>query len=474
MSVPGYTGLMSTAETRCLGFFPALRLEKNLQFGDWMVGTPPRSTRWASPRFQEVSTLLIKSFEKRKLRDGALLWHRTRGFDGSRPDDADAVAIAAAVAFAALDANDLIPAHFRPRQLASTENTELFLQPLDDKGRIVHVRGGLIRRESVFNWPLGEEPPPFGEALVPLEGPVSASPKLATSFYNAVRNKSGDGPSIAVAAEWHRSAMANPFAVTMQQRLIALKTAFEALFHEDKSHLCAKLLRRRFETVAAGHFHLLPSRALLWSPDERTDLVRTWKRPDGNVGGTGRRTELEDWFMTLADARNEVIHKGTLSTRGYAPPPERPLSRYVGHLLYVGERVLRETIKAMLGVDILLCGPIAQQAADEASVEALKQYAASLPPAPAAAAPPAPVPGRSPRTLATLLASIECSAANLVTIGGGFGDFSASRITPRSVDDWWGESETEAVVNISEEEYEILQKAGAEVELADRWWYPCD
>lgn len=178
--------------------------------------------------------------------------------------------------------------------------------------------------------------------------------------------------------------------------------------------------------------------------------------------------------MTLAEARNDVIHNGSLSTRGYAPPPERPLSRYVGHMLFVGERVLRESIKAMLGVDILLCGPIAQHVAHEATVEALAQYAASLPPAPATSAPPVPAPGPPPRSVATLLANIECPSANLVIISGASGNFSASRITPRTADDWLGESETEAVMDISEEEYEVLLKAGAEVELADRWWYPCD
>jgi hypothetical protein len=48
-------------------------------------------------RFRELSEILLRSFESRGFKGGALLWHRDRGFDGSLPPDDDIAAIWAAV-----------------------------------------------------------------------------------------------------------------------------------------------------------------------------------------------------------------------------------------------------------------------------------------------------------------------------------------------------------------------------------------
>jgi hypothetical protein len=91
--------------------------------------------------------------------------------------------------------------------------------------------------------------------------PVPVSPKLALAIFEAVRARYYDpppAPAVAVAIDWHRSALANPPAVTMAQRLIALKTGFEALFNTSSSAEGARKLRALFSSTTRRHRDLLP------------------------------------------------------------------------------------------------------------------------------------------------------------------------------------------------------------------------
>ncbi len=51
----------------------------------------------------------------------------------------------------------------------------------------------------------------------------------------------------------------------MQQRLIALKTGFEALLHTSSSEQCARKLRDLFVATTRRHRHLLPGHATFGS-----------------------------------------------------------------------------------------------------------------------------------------------------------------------------------------------------------------
>jgi hypothetical protein len=477
-----------------VSFFPALPLAKTIELGEWMVGTPPADTQWAPGRFRELSEKLIESFEKRGFKDGALMWHRDRGFDGSLPADEEIQAIRAAVAFAVLDANDQVPDLNKGHFMATTDNADLFMQPIDEGGGITHSRGGALKRIIVGGMKIGDEPPPLADAVGKISRPVCVSARLAGALFAAIRSGTGDGPSIAVAADWHRGALVNSRAMTTPHRLVSLKIGFEALLHEDESRECARLLRGLFDTTTAGHRDLLPWIGLLWSPTERTDLQRQYVTLRGKTR-SDVRTEIEDWFMSFAQARNDIIHEGTLKTGIYEPPPERPLSQYAGKLFWKGERVLREAIKAKLGVDVLLCGPIARKARIAEAIQA----AESAPPAPEPPpAPPDPAelarrakeaamyeriknePRPSDRDLAGLLAALGCSAANVVRLSKAHGYPSASpeaalESSIRMMDRWHADVGDIDLGHgggllISETECQTLMAAGAEDELADHWW----
>jgi hypothetical protein len=461
-------------EARYFSFFPTLPLANNVDVGEWIAGTPPADTPWVSEPFKRLAETLLGSFERRRFTGGAMLWHRDGGFDGSKPSDDDIAAIRAAVTFAVLDANDRIQsddnrAHF----MATAENADLFVQPINERdGGITHARLGGLKQIIVAGMKIGDDPPPLPDGTERILGTVPISRKLVAAIFSSVRTGAGAG-AVATATEWHRAALSNSNAVSTGQRLIALKTGFESLLHEDDSRKCARLLLDLFETKTAADRDLLPWIGLLWSPTDKTNLQRTYQTPSGKTK-TDQRSEIEDWFMALAKARNDVIHNGALTTGLYPPPAERPLSRYAGTLFWKGERVLREAIKATLGAEVLLCGPIAWRAIRDAAIKELEEHQASAfaNQAATASVPTHGVsePERPPRSLAALLAELGCAAANVVVVEAlpGLG---ASRRAVRTDGSLWGPLEVSMA--ITEIERDLLVQEGAEEELPDVWT-PCE
>ncbi len=266
----------------CFGFFPALPLQKNLELGDWVVGVPAEDTPWRSARFKELVSKLLDSFASDKFGDkfsgGALVWRKAAGFDGTPPSPDEFVAIQAAVRFAALDSNDRVDKEDQNggHYLVTSENAALHVQPIDEgTGHITLVRQGLLKRILTGGWTIGQRPPPLADATMPMLGQVLASNKLSAAIFQAhVAPNTELLRRLRIAIEWHTVALSNPVAVTIQQRLIALKTGFEALTGTSASRECARKLRHLFETTTESHRNLLPWAGILWSPTERTDLLR--------------------------------------------------------------------------------------------------------------------------------------------------------------------------------------------------------
>ena len=350
---------MSKPPILYFSFFPALPLSKTLQLGEWCIGTPGPKVPWRSPRFQELARLHLNAFTKEGFKGGALMWHKDRGFDGSMPEPHVWAAIRATVCFVGLDANDHVrhdpnAVHY----IITSENAELYTQPIDEeRAYVTRQGGGLLKRVLSAGWKIGEETAALPDAVVAVRQPVIPSQRLATALFAALLDSSNPtNRHIGIALEWHRFALSNPTVVSWSQRLISLKTGFEAISGKSKSYECARFLKNLFEDTTRPYREHLPWAGILWSPRERTDLTRTWMqngRPQSVV-----RSELEDWFMALGEGRNEIIHEGTLTTHIYEAPPERPLSRYAGPLFWTADRVLREAVKALLGADVLLCAQL--------------------------------------------------------------------------------------------------------------------
>ncbi|HEY6722628.1 MAG TPA: hypothetical protein VI197_01315 [Polyangiaceae bacterium] len=449
-----------------LSFFPAVQFARNLELGEWVIGTPPSTTAWRPPPFRELATALLESSERSEFKKPALLWHREHGFDGSAPEDAEVRAIQAAVRFALLDYNDQVPRDYNTAyRLATSENGVLYRQPIDEVGRsVAHEMGGALKSALVGGWKIGERPVSLPDATQAIDRPVRVSQCLSAAVYAGLLAEGQAAQRMAIAIEWHAVALANPRAVTLQQRIIALKTGFEALFGESNSVVCARALRRLFEDATRAHHALFPWPGCLWSPTERVDLPRQYKDRKGRIKPV-IRSELEDWFVAFADVRNSIIHEGRIPTDAYQAPPERPLSRYAGHFFWIGERVLREAIKATLGPEILLCGLLAQRKRYEKFAPEILEWLASQLSVKPPTAPPVPrAPEPTARSLATLLDQLKCEAANAVQVHKGVPTHHEARAP---MDEYWVAEVGPIEVMITPGEKELLKQAGAEDRLRE-------
>ena len=87
--------------------------------------------------------------------------------------------------------------------------------------------------------------------------------------------ESAETRRLGIAIAWHGVIMTNPSAMTLHQRLIGLKTAFEALLDTSDSREAARRLRHLFEEATVKHREGLPWIGILWSPAEKTALSRS-------------------------------------------------------------------------------------------------------------------------------------------------------------------------------------------------------
>ena len=111
-----------------------------------------------------------------------------------------------------------------------------------------------------------------------------------------------------------------------------MKTAFEALLDESDTARAQPLLRRVFEEAEPHQTEAL------WQLNEPT-LVRVVRERQFEV------TLIEHWYGALSDARNAIVHEGRRGAEVLVYDKESP---YKAPFVDVGDRVLREAIKAKL------------------------------------------------------------------------------------------------------------------------------
>ena len=351
---------------RYVGFFPALPLARNLELGESIVGTPPDTTQWASRRFQDLSQSLVRSFEKVGFKGGAMLlaprsrFRRIEAAGRCEPGDPRGGHVLRS-------RRERPPSSDRAerRQQAlghGNVGERRFVHPADRRRRRHHAPPGRRPQEHTRRW--AQDTVASRQRSRMQCSRLGGRSRYRTSsrqqIFEAVGRDTHDGRTITTAAEWHRFAMSNPLAITSKQRIVAIKTAFEALLGTSESRPAAHRLRVLFETATRGHHSLLPWTGLFWSPRERVEWRWEFLKKEKTRHLEGR-SELERWFMALARVRNLIIHEGKLVTETYEAPADRPLSRYAGALVWVGERVLREAIKATIGAEVLLCGALARR-----------------------------------------------------------------------------------------------------------------
>ena len=335
--------------------FPFLPLSEPLEFDKWWLG--PADTfegPWASQALEDMGRRFLKAFRDasgKTITNPALLAHKNDGILGTRPSDCERQALRSAVLFATIDRNDYWTSDKNiTHNHVTADNTDYWEQPIDvDSGSIPLEWGARVRRQ-IFGRRLTDSDFQIyatTETVMPqnsirLDGLiVQALDDILMRPHNAKSNRNGDQVSIerlSRAISWLEKTWLNTPSIGWEDRLVFLKTAFEALTGCSGTKQAGRKLKSIFESTQSQEGKQLELRTLLWRPNEGTRLR--------NFNGKQRSiTDLEHWYGTLADARNEIIHKGSIPNLQYKESD----SVYNGPLVEIGDRVLREAIKVEMG-----------------------------------------------------------------------------------------------------------------------------
>ena len=337
----------------CLAFCPYLPMEEPIEFGDWELGPLAEfEERWADPDFKTQAKAFLAKFVDdagKPIKRPSLLCRRQGLIDGTSPSTQESEALTAAIAFAFLDTNPRrrtsLP--WQPSwSVVTTDNTEPFFWPIDLASGDVVVTTGIMVRTS--NYQMSDEDltirPPL-DLRMPI-GICAVDAKCLEAVYQTVWQSlqtpetDATADRLRIAVGWFAKAWRNTETVTYEDRVVFLKTAFEALSGTSNSRCTARFLRQLFEAIP--HTTPLDSKRLVWSPEERAVHTLTGKNgkpyPDPF-------TDLEQWFMAFADVRNEIIHKGkSPSSWEYSGSN----AAYDGHFVFTAEFLLRAAIKVVL------------------------------------------------------------------------------------------------------------------------------
>jgi hypothetical protein len=338
----------------CLGFCPYLAANRIIEFADWELGPLNAfDARWTDPNFERQSKAFLAKFVDnggRQIENPSLLCRRGAQIDGQRPLPEEIEALEAAIAFAFLDQNPRNTPHTRHHswEVVTADNAEPFFWPVDVDAGYVTVTSGLMVRTMGGGYRISDPElvikPPL-DLHMPL-GPQSADAMCLEAVYRTALSslqQPGTNPvadRLRTAIGWFAKAWRNTATVHFPERVVFLKTAFEALTGTSKSHLSARALRLLFE--ALPRTSPTDSELLVWSPAERPVHARVFVK---NVKQqTEQVTDLEQWFMAFADARNTIIHQGIV------PPLEYSGSNtaYDGHFVFTAEYLLRAVVKVSL------------------------------------------------------------------------------------------------------------------------------
>lgn len=321
---------------------------------DWELGPLKAfADRWADPTLKSQSEAFLSTFVDgagKRIESPSLLCRRNARVDGQPPAQEEIQALELAIAFAFLDENPRHTSDSRRHGWAvlTADNTELYVWPVDVEAGYVSVATGLMVRTLGGGYRISDPElairPPL-DLHLPLGAHTAAAMCLEAVYETVLQSLQAPGVNLAadrlrVAIGWFVNAWRNTATLHFPERLVFLKTAFEALTGTSKSYRSARSLRQLFEAIPDTTPQ--DSELLVWSPTEAPIHTRTYKR-----NGTRHRdqiTDLEQWFMALADARNAIIHQGIVPSLVYTGPnPE-----YIGDFVFTAEFLLRAVVKVSL------------------------------------------------------------------------------------------------------------------------------
>lgn len=336
-------------------FCPYLPLDKLITFDDWELG-PLQSFdgRWADPQFKDRATAFLSKFvgpNDKPIENPALLCKKGKQLDGHKPSTKEMSALELSLAFACIDRNPRhLPEnrHQQAQEIVTADNAALHVWSIDlEKGHVTTNAGYLVM-SITGGYRISEDKlvlrPPLD--LPPLRS-RSPDPLLLTGIYETVLRslccpgKTPTADRVRVGLEWFTKAWRNTATLHYPERLVFLKTAFEALTGTSTGWKSARKLREIFESLP--NTSKQDSEILVWSPEEQPVHTRKWSDECGQSQST-LITDLEDWFIAFSKARNSIVHEGEISNRTYSGPN----CAYKGEFFFTAEFLLRGVIKVLL------------------------------------------------------------------------------------------------------------------------------
>lgn len=337
---------MSVMPSAVLNLFPYLPLQNEVAVGSYrLVPVHEFAGPWLDAQFEDVARKFIAAFvdpDRKPLKIGAVLIDGTWGCDGVLPDVSDRHALQRAVELAALDSNPNWSRGAQGWNVVTSDNAELHSWPIDRETGAMALTSGFVARIMRGGQQIedGFIVPPPEELHLPMGTIVLDSGVLDAAYRHFLPSDDPEDDRarrrLRDAIGWLSKAWRNTPSINWPDRIVLLKTGFEALTGRSATHEAASWLREMFERVVDADSL---SHGLLWS---RTESMRTFVDPKGVPR---QCTDLEHWFRSFGEVRNSIIHgDGSPRTLEY----DEVGSAYVGQYFHIAERLLREAIKVSL------------------------------------------------------------------------------------------------------------------------------
>jgi hypothetical protein len=333
---------------------PYLPLKKPVQFAGWTVGPVSAADgRWSDGAFEHRAKEFISKFRdahRKALENPSLAFRTDSGVDGVLPKEREFDALQLAVTFSLLDANPEYQPDADGHWVSTADIGDVWAQPIDvangyvalGRGLLVRVgSGGSKTSDATF-----EIPAPV-ELSIPLSARIDAD--LAEAIYRvaAGAHDSEDAAlagRITTAVRLHAKSWRNSVSFGYEDRVVMLRTAFEALTDTSKGPRARKVLEGIFNHLRKfGATTPDSTEHMLCRLDEKPNRAFTFTGKDGQPV-TEQLTDLGHWFSVFGEARHKIVHEGIVPPLIY----NEQGSAYNGPLFFVGERVLREAIRATL------------------------------------------------------------------------------------------------------------------------------
>lgn len=333
---------------------PYLPLKKTYEFGGWSLG-PLASlpSPWKNESLETPGKLFIDKFrdaDGKPIKNPAILARAGAGLDGAFPGEIELSALQLALWFGVLDANPpWTPEEPDGWWVSTSDNADLWAQPIDITDSRVSIGRGSIVTITSGPWQLSDSK---FEIRAPLELHLPMDARFLADSANAIyRVASGEHDSIdsvlahriSTAVRWLAKAWRNTTGLGPEDRIVMLRTAFEALTGTSDAAEAIAVIEGAFATLQVVGASPESTEHLLWSPDDHAHRALTFTSKAGKTK-TLTLTDLGHWFSSFGQARHEVVHEGLVPAQMYSEQD----SPYNGPYFFIGERLLRETIRVLL------------------------------------------------------------------------------------------------------------------------------